>query len=137
MDLHDKKSDEQTYKNKSFIASLEFALQGFRTAFKEERNLKAHVCLAIVAIIAGFIFRLALNEWLWLLLVIFLVIVMEIINTTAENIVDMVTNYHFNSIGKKVKDMAAAAVLLTACFAMVVGALIFVPKVWAMLSNFL
>lgn len=137
MGLNGKKDEEQTFKNKSFIASLEFALQGFRTVFKEERNMKAHVCLGVVAIIAGFIFKLAISEWLWLLLMIFLVIVMEIINTTAENIVDMVTNYHFHSIGKKVKDMAAAAVLLTAMFAMIVGALIFVPKVWVLLSNFL
>lgn len=131
MDSKDKK--RQTYKNKSFIASLEFALMGFKTAFKEERNMRSHCFFGVVAIIAGLIFRLDRNEWLWLLLAIFLVILMEIINTSFENLVDLVTNKHFDPIAKKVKDMAAAAVLLTAFFALLVGLLIFIPKMWQLL----
>lgn len=83
-----------------------------------------------LALLAGLVCQLSLPEWLWLVLAIFLVVVMEIINTTVENIVDMVTDYHFHSIGKKVKDMAAAAVLLTAGFAVFVGLLLFLPKIW-------
>lgn len=133
MAYNGKKDPKDGFKNKSFIASLEFALVGFKTAFKEERNLRYHTLFGVLGVIAGFIFKLNRNEWLWLLLVIFLVIVMEMINTTAENIVDMVTHYHFNPIGKKVKDVAAAAVLLTAGFAVIVGLIIFGPKMWQLL----
>ncbi|ALS00807.1 UDP kinase [Enterococcus silesiacus] len=129
--------DKQTTKNKHFVASLEFALQGIKTVFKEERNMRTHVFMGIVAIIAGFIFQLVISEWLWLLLAIFLVLAMEIINTVFENVVDMVTDFHFHPIGKKIKDMAAGAVLLTTGFAVVVGVLLFAPKIWQIIQDFL
>ncbi|MGX7262770.1 diacylglycerol kinase family protein [Enterococcus crotali] len=129
--------DKQTTKNKHFVASLEFALQGIKTVFKEERNMRTHVFMGIVAIVAGFIFQLVISEWLWLLLAIFLVLAMEIINTVFENVVDMVTDFHFHPIGKKIKDMAAGAVLLTTGFAVVVGALLFVPKIWQIMQDLL
>ncbi|MDA9470174.1 Diacylglycerol kinase [Enterococcus sp. 5H] len=129
--------DKQTGKNKHFIASLEFALQGIKTAFKEERNMRTHVLAGIAAIVAGFVFRLSLSEWLWLLLVIFLVLVMEMVNTVFENVVDMFTDFHFHPIGKKIKDMAAGAVLLTTGFAVIVGVLLFGPKIWQILIDLL
>lgn len=129
--------DKQTTKNKHFIASLEFALQGIKTVFKEERNMRTHVFMGIVAIIAGFIFKLVISEWLWLLLAIFLVLAMEIINTVFENVVDMVTDFHFHPIGKKIKDMAAGVVLLTTGFAVIVGVLLFIPKIWQIIQDFL
>lgn len=129
--------DKRTEKNKHFIASLEFALQGIKTVFKEERNMRTHVLMGVTAIIVGFILQLAISEWLWLLLAIFLVLVTEIINTVFENVVDMVTDFHFHPIGKKIKDMAAGAVLLTTGFAVVVGMLLFGPKIWQILQDFL
>ncbi|MGC6767812.1 diacylglycerol kinase family protein [Enterococcus sp. LJL51] len=129
--------DKQTEKNKHFISSLEFAVQGIRTVFKEERNMRTHVVMGGVAVIAGFVFQLKAMEWLFLLLTIFLVLLVEIINTAFENVVDMCTDYHFHPIGKKIKDMAAGAVLLTACFSLLVGAIIFLPKLWQLLIHFL
>ncbi|MBO0469086.1 diacylglycerol kinase family protein [Enterococcus sp. DIV0242_7C1] len=129
--------DKQTEKNKHFIASLEFALQGIKTVFKEERNMRTHVLMGIIAVVIGFVFGLSIAEWLWLLLVIFLVLVVEIINTVFENVVDMFTDFHFHPIGKKIKDMAAGAVLLTSGFAVIVGLLLFVPKIWQIIKDFL
>lgn len=129
--------DKQTEKNKHFIASLEFALQGIKTVFKEERNMRTHVLMGIIAVVIGIVFGLSIAEWLWLLLVIFLVLVVEIINTVFENVVDMFTDFHFHPIGKKIKDMAAGAVLLTSGFAVIVGLLLFVPKIWQIIKDFL
>ncbi|WP_086347383.1 diacylglycerol kinase [Candidatus Enterococcus clewellii] len=129
--------DKQTEKNKHFIASLEFALQGVRTVFKEERNMRTHVLMGALAIIAGFLFQLNAMEWLWLLLVIFLVLIIEIINTAFENVVDMCTDFHFHPIGKKIKDMAAGAVLITACFSLLVGSILFLPKIWRLITEYL
>ncbi len=123
-------NDKNTEKNKNFIASVEFAFTGIKTVFKEERNMRKHVVLGLVAILAGVIFSLNKSEWLWLLLSVFLVWLVEIINTVVENIVDMFTDFHFHPIGKKVKDMAAGAVLLTALFAILVGSFIFLPKLY-------
>lgn len=123
--------DKNTEKNKQFITSIEFAFTGIQTVFDEERNMRKHVLLGIVAIIAGFVFRLNQMEWLWLLLSVFLVWIVEIVNTVFENVVDMFTDFHFHPIGKKIKDMAAGAVLMTAFFALIVAAIIFIPKILA------
>ncbi|WP_180708255.1 diacylglycerol kinase family protein [Enterococcus canintestini] len=129
MDLKDK----NTHKNKYFITSVEFALTGIQTVFKEERNMRKHVFFGILALLAGFIFQLSRFEWLWLLLAVFLVWIVEIINTVFENVVDMFTDFHFHPIGKKIKDMAAGAVLLTSFFAVIIGLILFVPKICQLL----
>ncbi|HIY58075.1 MAG TPA: diacylglycerol kinase family protein [Candidatus Tetragenococcus pullicola] len=131
MDLNDKKHPIE--KNKKLINSIEFALTGLRTVVKDERNMRSHCFSAVLVIIIGFLFRLNQQEWLWILLCIFLMLVMEIINTIFENTVDMVTNKHFHPLGKKVKDMAAGAVLLTAGFSILVGMIIFIPKIYAVI----
>ena len=124
MDLKDK-----TEKNKHFITSLEFALQGIRTVFQEERNMRAHVVFGLMAILVAFLLRVSVLEWLWIFLAVFLVWIVEIINTIFENVVDMVTDFHFHPIGKKIKDMAAGAVLVTSAFSAIVGAIIVLPKI--------
>ncbi len=135
MDLKDK--EEPTYKNKTFTSAFEFALQGIKTVYQEERNMRFHFIFAILSVILGLFFKLNRGEWLWLLTVIFLMFVMETINTAFENMVDLATKKHFDPIGKKVKDMAAGAVLLTSIFAILVGLLLFVPKVWEALQAWL
>ena len=130
MAYNDRKDPRQGFKSKNFSASFEFAWQGLKTAFQEERNFRSHCLCALVAVVAGFCFRLTRWEWLWLLLAIVSVIVLELLNTVAENLVDLITNYHFHPLGKKVKDMAAGAVFVTAGFALLVGLLIFIPKIW-------
>lgn len=87
------------------------------------------------ALFMGVIFQLDRIEWLWLLLAVFLVWIVEIINTVFENVVDMFTDFHFHPIGKKIKDMAAGAVLVTACFAVIIGLILFVPKIYHLLFN--
>ena len=110
MDLKDKNVE----KNKHFLMSVEFAVQGVKTVFEEERNMRKHVAFGIL---------------------VFLVWIVEIINTVFENVVDMFTDFHFHPIGKKIKDMAAGAVLVTACFAVIVGLILFVPKIYHLLFN--
>ncbi|KRL38447.1 hypothetical protein FD20_GL001647 [Liquorilactobacillus uvarum DSM 19971] len=94
----------------------------------EERNLRFHLFAATMALILGWLLKLSAGEWLWLCLSISLVIINEIWNTVAENIVDLVTDYQYSILAKKAKDMAAGAVLLSAFFALIVALVIFVPK---------
>lgn len=129
--------DRNTKKNKNFITSVEFAWTGVKTVFKEERNMRKHAVLGALAVLAGLIFHLNQMEWLWLLLAVFLVWLVEIINTIFENVVDMFTECHFHPIGKKIKDMAAGAVLLTSLFALIIAAFIFLPKFYQILQGIL
>ena len=130
MDLQDNKKNKRKWKNRDVISSLEFALTGIFTAFKEEKNMKSHVLSAVAAIIAGLIFRISAAECLFLLLSIFLVIAFEIMNSAVENVVDLASDYHFSMRAKNAKDMAAGAVLVVSGFAVVTGLIIFVPKIW-------
>lgn len=123
-------NNKRKWKNRDVVSSLEFALTGIFTAFKEERNLRKHVLSALVVIVAGLIFDLSAIEWLFLFLSIFLVIAFEIVNSAIENVVDLASDYHFSMRAKNAKDMAAGAVLVVSSFAVVTGLIIFVPKIW-------
>ncbi|MCC9844683.1 diacylglycerol kinase, partial [Streptococcus agalactiae] len=57
----------------------------------------------------------------------------EIINSAIENVVDLASNYHFSMLAKNAKDMAAGAVLVVSLFAVLVGLIIFIPKILALL----
>ncbi|KAA0963946.1 diacylglycerol kinase family protein [Streptococcus cristatus] len=130
MDLQDNNNNKRKWKNRDVISSLEFALTGIFTAFKEEKNMRSHVLSAVAAIIAGLIFRISATEWLFLLLSIFLVIAFEIMNSAVENVVDLASDYHFSMRAKNAKDMAAGAVLVVSGFAVITGLIIFLPKLW-------
>ena len=130
MDLQENKKNKRKWKNRDVISSLEFALTGIFTAFKEEKNMRSHVLSALAAIIAGLIFRISATEWLFLLLSIFLVIAFEIMNSAVENVVDLASDYHFSMRAKNAKDMAAGAVLVVSGFAVITGLIIFLPKLW-------
>jgi len=87
-----------------------------------------HAIATVIAIGAGFLFKLNKNEWKWLLIAIFLVWITEILNTAIEKLADVVSPGYAVAI-KQVKDMAAAAVLLSAVFAVVIALIIFLPKI--------
>ena len=132
MDSRDNNSPKK-WKNRTLVASMEFAITGIITAFKEERNMRKHMVSAILASIAGAVFRISAIEWLFLLLAIFLVITFEIINSAIENVVDLASNYHFSMLAKNAKDMAAGAVLVISGYAVLTGLIIFVPKISALI----
>ena len=129
MDLRDNNSQKK-WKNRDLVASMEFAITGVLTAFKEERNMRKHLVSAILACVAGLVFQISAIEWLFLLLAIFLVISFEIINSAIENVVDLASGYHFSMLAKNAKDMAAGAVLVASGYAVLTGLIIFVPKIW-------
>ena len=129
----DSQDNKRKWKNRDLVSSLEFALTGILTAFKEERNMRKHAATALVVILAGFVFQVSRIEWLFLLMSIFLVVAFEIINSAIENVVDLASHYHFSMLAKKAKDMAAGAVLVVSLLAAVTGALIFLPRIWDIL----
>ena len=128
MDLKDNNSSKK-WKNRTLVSSLEFAITGIITAIKEERNMRKHIISAVLASIAGAVFRISAIEWLFLLLAIFLVITFEIVNSAIENVVDLASNYHFSILAKNAKDMAAGAVLVISGYAVLTGLIIFIPKI--------
>lgn len=125
MALNDK--SKQTGKNRAFRQSLGHAWDGLRALFRYERNFRKHLVVGTLAVIAGAILRLTLNEWLWLVLAIFLVLIAETLNTIVEAVVDLIVGETYHDLAKRAKDIAAGGVLMAAIFAVIVGALVMLP----------
>lgn len=109
-------------------ASFKFALTGFKTAIKNEPNLKIHLLIAFATLITAAILGFTTIEWLILAFTITLVILLELLNTTLEAIVDLVSP-KISEKAKVAKDVSAAAVFLAALLATVVGLILFLPKI--------
>ena len=116
---------KQTEKNSKFLTSLKHAIDGIKTVIQEERNMKAHLCIAGLAIIISFFSGF---EWCFILLCIFIVFLMEILNTVVENLVDLLVKKEYHIEAKKAKDIAAGGVLLSASFTVVIAMIIILPK---------
>lgn len=108
---------------KSFI----YAFNGLKYASTSEPNFRVHILLSIVAIVSGICFKITRVEWCVLMLAIGLVIAAECINTAIEKLTDIISPAYNNSAGK-VKDLAAAAVLVCSIAALAAGLFIFIPK---------
>lgn len=133
--MRDRNSKNKPYKNRTFFDSFRYAFQGVCTVFQEERNMRFHVLSSLAILFISAFLSLSKDEWLWILLVCFLVLVMEIWNTAIENTVDMISP-DYNPLAKKIKDMAAAAVLFTSIFSVIIGTVILLPKVLVLFNLF-
>ena len=109
------------------MLSFKFAFQGIKLLFKEEHNSWIHLLFAALAIALAVWLKISLLEWVLVIFCIGFVFVIEIINTAIENICDFISPEK-NSMIKRIKDLSAAAVLFSAVTSLIVGALIFLPK---------
>ncbi|MEM9831990.1 MAG: diacylglycerol kinase family protein [Bacteroidota bacterium] len=114
------------------IRSFRHAIDGLRALFKEEHNARVHLIVTILVLVLGAIFNISATEWLIIILTIGFVFVTEILNTAIEDIADFISPQRDNRI-KQIKDFGAAAVLLSAITAVVIGIIIFLPKLWELL----
>jgi diacylglycerol kinase len=118
------------------IRSFGYAGKGIRIVFTSEPNMKIHLAIAIFVVIFGFVFSITITEWIMCLLCIGLVFGMEMMNTAIENVVDLASP-KLHPLAGKAKDIAAGAVLLCAIISVIIGILIFGPKVWSVFVPYL
>jgi diacylglycerol kinase (ATP) len=111
-----------------FVRGFGYAFKGIRHAAKTQLNFRVHLLIAAIAVLLGYALHLSAAEWLWVSLCIGMVLLTELINTAIELLVDLVSP-EYNEKAGRVKDMCAAAVLVTAVTALVIGLVIFAPKI--------
>lgn len=121
---------QQRFSPAKRFASFIHAFNGLRILLREEHNSWIHIAAALVAVVLGFVFKISMYEWIAIVFSIGLVIALEIVNSAFESLSDFVSPERHDSI-KKVKDLAAAAVLVSAMAALVIGLIIFIPKIIA------
>jgi len=118
--------------NHSKVKSFSFAFAGVKEAFKKEPNLRIHFSIAILALIFAFFLKFTVIEWVILFITIFFVLTLELINTSLESVVNLVSP-EIKDEAKIAKDVSAAAVLFASIMSIVVGIALFVPKIMRLL----
>ncbi len=124
---------------KTFITSryhsFRYAFQGWAHVLRTQRNAWIHSLVATLVILLGLWLRLTFQDWAILVLTIAMVFTAEFINTAIEAVVDLASPAH-HPLAKVGKDVGAAAVLVAALAAILVGLLILGPPLWAKLMPF-
>lgn len=116
-------------KKESIVKSFYYAFSGIILGFKQERNMQVHFYIMTFVIIFGILLKISLTEWMICLILFGLVISLEYVNTAIESAVDCATTkYHPKA--RIAKDTSAAAVLVSAITSIIVGLMIFIPKIF-------
>lgn len=113
--------------NKKIANSFINAINGFKVAYKKERNLKIHIIIMCLVIICGFVLKINATEWIICLILFALVISEELINTAIEEIVNIIMP-EINVKAKFIKDVSAGAVFFSSIISVIIGLIIFIPK---------
>ncbi|MBP9803019.1 MAG: diacylglycerol kinase family protein [Candidatus Pacebacteria bacterium] len=114
------------------IKSSTHALRGLSIVMKTTHNFWGHLFFGILAIYLGFVLNISNFEWIALVFAIFIVLITETLNTAFEVDIDL-TSPEYHPYARDTKDIAAGAVLLSVILALVVGMIIFLPKISAIL----
>ena len=118
-----------------FRFSFRNAITGIKTAFKTQRNLRVHFIVGILVLVFSIFLRVSLIELSLLVVTIALVFIAEVFNTAIEKTVDLITP-EYNKQAKIAKDIGASGVLITAVFAILIGLIIFLPKIANLIEYF-
>jgi len=110
------------------LSAFHNAIRGILIAFKNERNLQVQMVIATVVIVAGIVFELNITEWSIISISISFVIVAEMLNTAIENTLNRIS-LEEHPLTRNAKDVSAGAVLISCIAAVVIGCLIFIPKI--------
>ena len=111
-----------------FFNSLRDALAGIKYAFYHERNFRIQMLVACVVMAAAIYFPLGQYERLLITVMVFAVLMMELLNTAMEKLLDLLKP-RLHHYAKTIKDIMAAAVFVAALGAAVIGVLIFAPYI--------
>lgn len=112
------------------LKSFNYAFNGLKILIQEEHNARIHFFVALIVIIGGFIYSISSMEWIIVIFAIGFVIAFELINTAIEQIANFISPEKHESI-KRIKDIAAAAVLISVITAILIGFIIFLPKIFS------
>lgn len=118
-----------------FRKSFKYAANGIAECFRQGRNVKVQTAAAALVVVLGLALGLAPWEWCAVLICCGLVIGGECLNTAIEDAVDLACD-RIDPLAKAAKDLAAGGVLVFALASLVVGCIVFVPKILALIGWF-
>jgi diacylglycerol kinase (ATP) len=114
---------------KNRVKSVGFALRGALLLIRTEASIKVQVFIALVMTAAGFYFEISNTEWILQILTIAMIMGTESLNTAIEKVSDFVQPEFDEKIGF-IKDVSAGAVMIVSIAATIIGAIIYLPKIF-------
>ncbi|MCC7160158.1 diacylglycerol kinase family protein [Candidatus Nomurabacteria bacterium] len=124
----DSKTEQNAWRKVKYKEKFLNAFRGMYVVYKTTRHLYIHILSALAVIFLGFYFKISGIEWALLVFAIGFVIVSEVFNTAIEIDIDL-TSPEYHPFARDTKDVAAAAVLLSVFTAVLIGFIIFLPKI--------
>ena len=120
----------ESYKTSSnVLKSFKYAFSGISYVLKTSRNFKIQLIFAVTSLIIGFLLQISQSNYVILIATIMSFLILEILNTSIESIVDLVVKKEFSSLAKISKDTSAGAVVLASINSVIIAVYIFVPKI--------
>lgn len=115
------------------IKSVTYVFKGIQILIKTEDSIKVQCCVGLLVVLLGFVFNISITEWMIQLSLIGLVLVAESLNTAIEKVANFIHPDFHKKIGT-IKDVAAGAAGFAAIFAVIIGSLIYIPKIYHLFS---
>ena len=125
--LENRKESYKTSNN--VLVSFKYAFNGISYVLKTSRNFKIQLICAVTSLIIGFLLKISLINYVILIATIMSVLILEILNTSIESVVDLIAKKEFSFLAKISKDTSAGAVLLASINSVIIALYIFVPKI--------
>jgi len=120
----------ESYKTSSdVLKSFKYAFSGISYVLQTSRNFKIQLIFAVTSLMIGFLLQISQSNYVILIATIMSVLILEILNTSIESIVDLVVKKEFSSLAKISKDTSAGAVLLASINSVIIAVYIFVPQI--------
>ena len=110
------------------IKAFSYAYNGFKILITSENSIQTQLVIAIFITIIGFVFNISITEWMFQILAIGIVLVVEFLNSSIEKLADFIHPNTHSKIGI-IKDVAAGASLVASITAVIIGLLIYIPKI--------
>ena len=117
------------------VKSFSHALRGVRVVFKTEQSFRIQISVAFLVLLLALFFQIEAFEWIILLLLVGSVLILELINSIFERIVDTFKP-RIHPVVKDIKDIMAGAVLLGSLISLFIGLTIFFPHVLELVRSF-
>jgi len=128
--INSQKNRIESYKTSTnVLKSFKYAFSGISYVLKTSRNFKIQLIFAVTCLMIGFLLQISQSNYVILIATIMSVLILEILNTSIESIIDLVVKNEFSSLAKISKDTSAGAVLLASINSVIIAVYIFVPKI--------
>lgn len=113
------------------VKAFKYSWEGFKYAYRYEQSMTLHVVATLLVVVLGLVFKIEQYEWFFAIILIGLINGIELLNTSIEAVVDLITEQH-HPLAKIAKDTASAAVLSLSIVAFIGGLIIFLPHIIAL-----